>query len=194
MPEDSDRELLRRAAELRGEAEAVLADLGLLALLGRLGRTEMVGSAAAGLALFRDIDIDTICPSLDPGAIWDGLRSLTGHPRVKKLRWSDERGRFNGLGRPESDGLYFGVHYYAGEVCPEERWKLDCWFFAEDLPRPDIAIRDRLLAASEEERLAILRLKDAAIRAGRYGPSEELLGIHIYEAVLDRGVRRFEDL
>jgi hypothetical protein len=194
MEDDRDRDLVRRAAKLRREAGAVLGDLGLLALLSPLGRTEVVGSAAVGLALTRDIDLDTICPSLDPAAVWDALRPLTGHPRVKKLRWSDERGRFNSLGRPDSEGLYLGVHCYPAEVSEDQRWKLDCWFFAEDAPRPDIAIRDRLLAATDDERLAILRLKDVAMRAGRYGPSSELQGFHIYQAVLDRGVRRFEDL
>ena len=192
--DERDRELLRRAASMSEEADEVLADLGLPELVSRVGRSERVGSASFGLALLRDIDFDTLCPSLDAGAVWDVLRPLAEHPRVKRLRWSDERGRFNNLGRPENDGLYCGIHYYAGEVRDDLRWKVDCWFFPADAPRPDIALRDRLRGASAEERLAILRLKDAAIRSGRYGWSSDFQGHRIYDAVLNRGVRRFEDV
>lgn len=194
MTDDHDRTLLDRAARLREEADVVLRDLRLLDLLAELGRVEPVGSAASGLALQRDIDLDTLCPVLDAGAIWDAFRPLAEHPRVKRLRWSDERGAFNNTGRPEADGLYCGIHYYAGEVRDELRWKIDCWFFPEGVPRPDIAMRDRLDVATAEERLAILRLKDAAIRAGRYGWSSDFQGHRIYQAVLDRGARRLEDV
>ncbi len=191
---EGDRELLQRAAALKREAQEVLADLGLPGLFGPVGRCEPVGSASFGLALACDIDLDVLCPALEAGAVWDVLRPLAGHHRVKKLRWSDERGVFNGTGRPEADGLYCGIHSYAGEVRDELRWRVDCWFFPEDAPRPDIAMRDRVRAASAEERLLILRLKDAAIRSGRYGWSSDYQGHRIYEAVLDRGARRLDEV
>ena len=191
---ERDRELLRRAAALSQEAGEVLADLGLLELVAPVGRGELVGSTSFGLALARDIDLDILCPSLEGGPIWDALRPLLDHPRVMKVAWTDQRGRFINLGQPENEGIYCGIAYIADEAPWDLRWKIDCWFFRDDLPRPDIKMRDRLLDVSGEERLAILRLKDAAIRAGRYSPEAELLGIHVYEAVLDRGVRRLEDV
>lgn len=191
---ERDRELLRRASELAREADAVLDDLGLLHLITTVGRAERVGSASFGLALSRDIDIDVLCLAIEPRSIWDALRPLAGHSRVKKVRWSDERGPFNTSGEPWSDGIYVGVHAYAGEVRDDSRWKIDCWFFQDAWPRPDIDLRNRLLSATDEERLAILRLKDAGLRDGRYGPAAELHGIDIYRAVLDRRVRRYEDL
>jgi hypothetical protein len=194
-PDERDGELRRRAGELAREAEAVLSDLGLPALLSALGRVEIVGSAAVGLALTRDIDVDILCRTPDPGAVWDALRPLAPHPRVNKLRWSDARGWLPAMGRADVDFLYYcGVHYYPGAIREAERWKLDLWFYPEGAPGPCVPMRDRLVAATDEERLAILRLKDAAIRAGRYGADAEMQGIHIYEAVLDRGVRRYEDL
>ena len=191
---DRDVELLARADGLSREAEEVLVDLGLPDLFASIGRSERVGSGSFGLALLRDIDFDTLCPSLDAGTVWSALQPLAEHPRVKRLRWSDERGGFNGTGRPEADGLYCGVHYYSGEVRDDLRWKLDCWFFPANAPRPDIALRDRVRGASPEERLAILRLKDEAIQTGRYGWPNEFQGYRIYEAVLTRGVRRLEDV
>lgn len=188
---ERDHKLLHRADTLTREAAAVLADLGLPELFAPVGRSEWVGSSAFGLALTRDIDFDTLCPSLEAGPIWDVLRSLPGHPRVQKVRWTDQRGRFNLTEAPIEEGIYVGVHYYAGEVREDRRWKIDSWFLPDDLPRPTVALRERLLAATEEERLAILRIKDEAIRAGRYGPSEELHGYHVYEAVLDQGVRTY---
>lgn len=191
---ERDRDLLRRAAALSREADEVLVDLGLPELFAPVGHAERVGSASFGLALTRDIDFNIMCPSLDAGQIWNTLRPLAQHPCVKKVRWTDERGRFNFTGVAVDEGIYCGVHYYAGEVRDDLRWKLDCWFLPEEVGRPEVVMRDRLLAAPHEERLAILRLKDAAIRAGRYGPEAELQGIHIYRAVLDRGVRDYSDL
>ncbi len=194
-PEGRDRELLRRAAVLKRDADAVLADLGLPEGLSSLGRAEILGSAACGLALTRDIDIDALCRDGDVGAMWDALRPLAGHPRVKKLRWSDASGWLASMERAEPAFLYYcGVHYYSGEVREEEVWKLDLWFYPAAEPGPASAMRERLLTATDEERLAILQLKDAAMRDGRYGSSAELQGVHIYRAVLDRGVRRYEDL
>lgn len=189
-----DRELLRRAAELRREAGRVLADLGLLELFASVGRAEVVGSASFGLALTRDIDFDILCRSLEGGPIWDALRPLLDHPRVVKVRWTDQRGPFNPTGRLEDEGLYCGIHYIGDGMPWELRWKLDCWFLPEQPERPTVALRERLRAATDEERRAILRLKDAGMRAGRYGPDAELHGHHVYEAVLSRGVRRYEDL
>jgi hypothetical protein len=194
MMDDHGRDLLEQAARLRQEAGAVLADLGVPTLFATLGTVEPVGSAACGLALSRDIDLDVLCASPAPGVVWDALRPLAEHPRVKKLRWSDERGAFNSQGRPEADGLYCGVHYYAGEVRDDLLWKIDCWFFAREVSRPAAGLRNRLLGASAEERLAILHLKEAAIRAGRYGWSSDFQGHRIYAAVLDRGVRNLEDV
>ncbi len=191
---DRDGELLACAEGLSREAEQVLADLGLPELFTPIGRVELVGSAAFGLALKQDIDLDVLCASLNPGMIWDVLRPLAGHPRVKKLRWSNEHGGFNGTGRSEADGFSCGIHYDAGEVRDALRWDVDCWFFPMSAPRPDIALRDRVRVASPEERLAILRLKDAAIRSGRNGRSGDYQGYRIYEAVLDRGVRRLDDM
>lgn len=48
-------------------------------------------------------------------------------------------------------------------------------------------MRDRLLAASTEERAAILNIKHDLVALSRYG--KDIRGIDVYRAVLDRGVR-----
>lgn len=188
-----DHDLLRRSAKLSRDAETVLADLGLPRLFERVGRPVRIGSTSFGLALMPDIDLGILCPDLDAGAIWDILRPLAEHPRVKRLRWTDERGPFNSTGKPQDEGIYCGVHVRRNGANVGEHWKLDCWFFPDAVPRPELSIRNRLLAASREERLAILQLKDAAIQDGRYGPNGDIHGIQVYQAVLDRGVRDYSE-
>ena len=53
---DGER-LLARQERLQAEARAVIAELDLLSLLGRLGRVEVIGSAASGLMVWRDLDV-----------------------------------------------------------------------------------------------------------------------------------------
>lgn len=191
---EHDQALMERAAAMRRDAGMVLADLRLPERFEPLGQPILIGSTSFGLSLARDIDIGTLCPVLETGPIWDALRPLADHPRVKRLRWTDERASFNSTGEPSDEGIYCGLHYFRDGYDEGERWKIDCWFFPEDASRPELPLRDRLLAATSEQRLAILRLKDAAMQEGRYGPSGDIHGILVYEAVLDHGVRRYGDL
>ena len=67
MPNDAS--LLERQDALQAEAMAVLADLDLFVLLRRFGTPTHTGSSALGLMVRRDIDVTTVCPSLDVEAV-----------------------------------------------------------------------------------------------------------------------------
>ncbi|WHT16721.1 hypothetical protein N8J89_26745 [Crossiella sp. CA-258035] len=58
-------DLLARQAEVRAEAEAVLAELELAQRLAVAGEPTLVGSAALGLMVRRDLDLTVACPALD---------------------------------------------------------------------------------------------------------------------------------
>src|SRR3712207_9558779 len=104
---DADTLLDRQAARQKA-AEAVVDDLGLIERLSEVGRPVGTGSAALGLMVARDIDVTTLCPDLDTTAVFDVGRALAGHPRVHKLGFRNDTGRWNS--DPDyPDGLYWLV-------------------------------------------------------------------------------------
>jgi hypothetical protein len=179
----SDAERFARQDALQAEASRVLADLDLLALLRTVGDPTHTGSSALGLMVVRDIDVTTVCPSLDPDPIFEVGRRLAGHARVRRLSFRNDAGHWNVDSR-YPDGLYWLVEYVAP---PDLVWTLDLWFLADGTIQFDLehmaTLPPRL---TPEVRAAILWIKEAvaADTSRPRGPS-----YLIYEAVLDHGVR-----
>lgn len=182
-------ELLQRQDALQAEAEEVLADLDLPALLARAGRPVRVGSSVLGLMTWRDIDFNVLCRDLDADRAFETIRPLAAHPRIKQLCYSNNRGRFNATGLPQDEGYYWGMRYHTDAG---DDWQLDLWFLPETAPRPEFAhleqIPPRLTA---ETRLAILWIKDVWHRRSAY--RGRVLSVDIYDAVLEHGARTPED-
>ncbi len=191
-PLATDRDLLAQTDTLVREPEVVLADLSLLERLTGVGRPVRIGSSAANVMTLPDIDIGVLCPSLDSSPIMATMQPLFDHPNVKRMNFIDERGMMQSVPGPENEGTYCGVRYLNGGTLDGKTWTIDIWFFPESAPRPECAIRDRLLACSSAERLAILRIKDDLIRSDRYG--RDVHGIDVYRAVRDRSVRTIGEL
>jgi hypothetical protein len=183
----SDAELLARQASLQTQASAVLVDLDLLALLRTVGRPILTGSAALGLMVARDIDVTTVCPSLDPMRIFEVGRSLATHPRVRGVAFRDDTGRWN-IDPRYPDGLYWKVDHVADD---DLEWTLDLWFLLEGTTQFDLEHLATLPARlTPEIRAAILRIKEA-LAADPSAPRDP--SFSVYEAVLDHGVRSVED-
>ena len=183
----SDSELFERQDALQAQAAAILVDLDAFALLREVGEATQVGSSALGLMVAHDIDITTLCPSLDPGSVFDFGRRLARHPRVRRLTFRKDTGRWNtSPGLP--DGIYWLVEY---EADPDVAWTLDLWFLREGTSQFDIEhVKTLPGRLTLETRAAILRIKEAvyANTSRPRGPSYA-----IYEAVLDHGIRTPED-
>jgi hypothetical protein len=177
------RSLLDRQQALQDEAAAVLADLELLSLLEHVGRPVQVGSVALGLMVARDIDVTVLCPTLDTAAIFDVVKPLAGHPRIRELRFRDDTDHRN-LDPRYPDGIYWGPKY-RGESGAD--WNLDLWFTHEDSRQFDLEHLESLPPKlTLETRAAILLIKDACLGRPWYSSHE------IYTAVLDHGVRTHE--
>ena len=179
----SEIELLERQDALQAQAVDILADLDAFALLRRIGEATQVGSSALGLMVARDIDITTLCPSLDPGPVFDLGRRLARHPRVRRLTFRKDTGRWN-THAVLPDGIYWLVEYAAD---PDVTWTLDLWFLLEGTTQFDLEhMRTLPGRLTPETRAAILRIKEAvyADTTRPRGPSYA-----IYEAVLDHGIR-----
>ena len=179
----SEIELFERQDALQAQAVDILADLDAFALLRRIGEATQVGSSALGLMVARDIDITTLCPSLDPGPVFDLGRRLARHPRVRRLTFRKDTGRWN-THAVLPDGIYWLVEYVAD---PDVTWTLDLWFLLDGTTQFDLEHMKTLPGRlTPETRAAILRIKEAvyADTTRPRGPSYA-----IYEAVLDHGIR-----
>jgi hypothetical protein len=179
----SDIELFERQDALQVQAQAVLADLDVVAHLRDIGEPTQVGSSALGLMVARDIDLTTLCPSLEPGPVFDLGRHLARHPRVRRLTFRKDTGRWN-THPVYPDGIYWLVEYVAD---PDVAWTLDLWFLLEGTTQWDLEhVKTLPGRLTLETRAAILRIKEAvyADTSRSRGPSYA-----IYEAVLDHGIR-----
>ena len=179
----ADIELFERQDALQVQAAAILTDLDAFALLRDVGQATQVGSSALGLMVARDIDITTLCPTLDPGPVFDLGRRLAVHPRVRRLTFRKDTGRWN-THPVYPDGIYWLVEYVAD---PDVAWTLDLWFLLEGTTQFDLGhVKTLPGRLTPETRAAILRIKEAvyADTSQPRGPSYA-----IYEAVLDHGIR-----
>lgn len=183
----SDAELLDRQAALQAEATAALDDLDLLARIGEVGSPTRTGSSAYGLMVARDIDITTLCPVLDTQALYDAIRPLAGHPRVRRLSFRNDTGHWN-TDPAYPDGLHWMVEYVAEAGAA---WNLDLWFLRDGTTQFDLDdLRTLPPRLTPETRVAILRIKEAvAARAG----ADRVRSHLVYEAVLDHGIRTPEE-
>ena len=173
-------DLSARQDQLQAEAARVVADLDLLVLLGRLGRVRVIGSAASGLMVWRDLDI-SVYTSASRGEVADVVRDLVAHPEVDDLHF---------VGPHTPSGLPKDQRYYA--VVHHRDWKIDLSLWTSTGPSGGFsdadALRERL---DDETRLAILTIKDHWCRLDEY--PDVVSGVDVYDAVLNHGVRTVEE-
>jgi hypothetical protein len=185
MADSTDGEVLERQDALQAEAAAILSDLDLLATIGAVGTPVQTGSAALGLMVARDIDITTLCPTLAAEPIFEVVRPLATHPRVRRLAFRNDTGHWN-IDPRYPDGLYWMIEYVTGAGI---EWNFDLWFLQEQTTQFDLEdIRSMPPRLTPEARLAILRIKEA-----RHGLERDRRSFRIYEAVLDHGVRTLDE-
>ena len=177
--------LLRRQDALQAEARAVVADLDLPNVLAHAGRPVRVGSSVLGLMVWRDIDYNVLCDAWSADRAFEAVRPLAAHPRVRKLRYSNETGPFNATGDFSDEGYYWGVRYRSPAG---DDWELDLWFLPAPAPRPELRMIETCARRlTPDLRLAILWIKDEWRRRPTYGRA--VLSVDIYDAVLDHGAR-----
>ncbi|MEU9464454.1 hypothetical protein [Streptomyces sp. NPDC048312] len=186
-------EVLGEQDALRAEAEGVYRELRLDKLLADVGTPTIVGSAALGLMVRRDLDLDVVCERLDDAAVAAvaavGARLAT-HPHVRLVTFRNDCGAWNRELDAYPDGLYLGVECVSSGAA----WNLDVWFLDEPERQPSTAhlatLRPRL---TDESRAAIIEIKRTWADRPEYGTTVK--SFDVYRAVLDDGVRdsaRFE--
>jgi hypothetical protein len=178
-------ESLEAEAALRREAAGVRNDLALEARLRHIGVPVLVGSVAMHVMVRRDIDVTTICSTLDAGtavAITTLGATLARHPRVRQVQIRDDTGVWN-VDPAYPDGWYLGLEYRSAAGA---EWTLDLWFVDEPERQPDLAHLHQLAPRlTDEHRAAIVEIKRARLSRADLPP---VPGIRVYEAVLGHDV------
>ncbi|MFI7367291.1 hypothetical protein ACIBO4_34615 [Streptomyces sp. NPDC050149] len=180
-------EVLGEQDALRAEAEGVYRELRLEKLLADVGTPTIVGSAALGLMVRRDLDLDVVCERLDDAAVAAvaavGARLAT-QPHVRLVTFRNDSGAWNQEPDAYPDGLYLGVECVAAGAT----WNLDIWFLDNPERQPSTAhlttLRPRL---TDESRAAIIEIKHKWADRPEYGTTVK--SYDVYRAVLDDGVR-----
>ena len=167
---------------LRAEADIMLKESG----LGEIIRAEgyhAVGSYLMHTMTWRDLDFERFDESPDWKKHWETGKKFT------QLEWVWSAHAINGYAdprKPDNDGHYWGLR----SVRPGQKdfWKLDLWTarreeFARAAPHRPLW-ESRL---NEDKRYDILEIKEVVCHLPQY--RDTMLSVHIYEAVLEHGVR-----
>jgi len=170
---------------LRTEADRLLSASGLGEIV--LGeRYETVGSYVMRTMTWRDLDFERAEEEPDWERHWALGTRLARLSWVWKLHCTDAYRQPGGM----DQGLYWGLRLCdpaGGSV-----WKVDLWTArAEEFAKgsPNRARWAGLL--TEEMRFHILAIKESICHRPEY--RREMLSVHVYEAVLDDGVRTTAD-
>lgn len=177
-----EEQLLHRQRQLQEEAQRVLEELDLVALLSQAGVVRRTGSSVLGLMVWRDIDLSVSSPGLPIERAFELLHPLLTHARVKHIRYFHQSDHFKLDGLDER--YYFMVFY---EPEDQKEWKLDISFWLGEGIHPEPvheAIEQHL---TPETRLAILQIKQVWYQLPAY--RSEVYSTDIYDAVLHYGVR-----
>jgi hypothetical protein len=182
LPAAEGRRLLTLDEQLRAEADRMLDESGLGEIIAEAGY-ESVGSYAMRTMAWRDLDFERI---QDPPSWQDhwvlGLQLAgTGWPwrQVCVDAYRDPRD-------PRGNSFYWGLRVNFPTNGPT--WKLDLHTArAADFTSGRELRADWMRKLSDEARLHIVAIKDAVCERPEY--RDTLLSVHIYEAVLDHGIR-----
>ncbi|WP_448321607.1 hypothetical protein [Streptomyces sp. CO7] len=180
---------------LRAEARGGYQDLALGGPLERVGVPAVVGSAALGVMVRRDLDVDVACERLDDAtatAVAETGALLATHPRVRTVTFRDDRGERSREPDRYPDGLDLGVECRTPTGALRN---LALWFLDDPERRPSTAHPATLLPRlTDGSRRTVLKIKRAWAGHPEYGTS--VSGIDVHRAVLDDGVggpAQFED-
>ena len=176
---------------LRAEADEVLGASGIGDILAG-ARFQCVGSYQMRTMVWRDLDFERYeRPDwADHWAVGTGLAQTGWCWRLNCVNVYRER--------PDEQGLYWGIRL--SDPCRPDPatdtttpvWKLDLWTGEQDAFTSGLAKRQVWLPLlTEEARSHVLAIKEAVYQDPEYRRS--MLSVHIYEAVLEEGVRGVEE-
>ncbi len=190
LPEAEVARLFALEEALRAEADQMLAQSGLGAIIANAGY-QPVGSYPMRTMTWRDLDFER-CEEPDWRRHWEVGTRIAETDWCVRLQCVDVYRE----ARPEEQpdfGLYWGLRVAdprragSGSRGDPTLWKLDLWTARSEEFAP-VAPRRQTWASlmTEETRSHILAIKEVVCHESQYRKS--MLSVHIYEAVLEHGV------
>jgi hypothetical protein len=179
--------LLQRDEAIRREADALLYGRGLHLILAEYGTVHLSGSYALRLMTWRDLDFERTNHEPDMKQHWDLGAKIAQNRWVWSLHCIDA---YHDPRHPGDEGLYWGLRLTdpsSGEI-----WKIDLWTARpEEFERatPKRPLWESKL--NEDSRYCILAIKEAVCALPQY--RNNLLSVHIYEAVLENDIRSINE-
>jgi hypothetical protein len=180
----------RSPSQIKAEADALLKEEGIEALLLQFGDVVYSGSYSLDLMVWNDIDLYLVPKE---GLDWDecaasvsaaiARRKDADSVRVEKSLWRKM------AALPE--GIYVGVRMRHPRFA--SMWKLDIWMVDEETRTKNKQLLDAISTKlTPETRELIVKAKAALITPEGRTPS--MSSVHVYQAVLDLGMRSVEDV
>jgi hypothetical protein len=184
-PDENRQRLFALDAGLRAEADLMLKQSGIGKVLREEG-FQPVGSYAMRTMTWRDLDFERC----DDSPNWQEHWKLG--TKFAKLKWVWRLAAINVYNDPRStdEGYYWGLR--ASRPGEKNFWKIDLWTarreeFERSSPKRPLW-ESRL---NDDTRYDILVIKEAVCMLPEY--KESLLSTHVYEAVLEHGVRGVDE-
>lgn len=178
--------------DLYKEADIVLEDSCIEAILCKFGEVSIGGSYVYRTMVDRDIDFDVVLPagaelSLELRSKIAGV--LTSIGQLRGLQMSDIHNFPEGA-KHAIDGIWFGLTLIS--CVSAERWNIDIWFVTPgSATEQDKDLTMRLHKLSDHERATIIALKQAALNFSM--KKKGIASVKIYDAVLRKGVETYEE-
>jgi hypothetical protein len=173
-------------AALRADADALLAQHGVIDILRRYGTPHLSGSYALQLMTWRDLDIYLSTSDVSAPAFLELGRELGQALRPRKLSFTDH------VNFPATEGLrglYWGIRT---DDLACGGWKIDIWGVTEAVCAERLSYCRSLTARIDgNARQSILTIKNELCRLPAYRST--ITSHQIYEAVLSGGAHTVED-
>jgi hypothetical protein len=188
IPESSEenrRRLFSLDARLREEADRVLEQSGVGSIIRAEG-FKPVGSYVMKTMTWRDLDFERTDDQPDWQQHWRLGLKLAQTGWAWRLRCLDAYREPEG----KDKGLYWGI--WVTSPAGGETWKIDLWTARPEefeYGAPKRTLWEKTL--TEDTRYHILMIKEAVCDLPEYRQS--LFSVHIYEAVLEHGVRSLDE-
>ena len=182
----TEEELRGEAARLHAQADKMLAETGLLALLEQHGHNPSIsGSYAYNLMVYPDLDMDLELDTITPEIVAGVAGNLAASGFIRKINYRDTV-HFPAIRPGIPTGYWFGLEIpYEGDS-----WGVDCWLTEVSTSDVTNDYAERLAVLDQPARDAILRIKYDLIRTNQYGMGH-YLSVDVYNAVL-AGIRDTE--
>jgi hypothetical protein len=180
-----ETDLERRQGRLQAEAEQLLADLDLAALLAHIGPIRMAGSFVSGLMTWREVDVG-VCAGSDfgPEQVLNILARLVGRNDVIGFDYRDERGPRSPTGTSKDERYHVPILVQRASGV----WRVDLTIWLNHDHANVTAWHEWLREVlTPDQRAAILQIKTTWHDRPEY--PDNVGGQDVYTAVIDHQVR-----